>query len=194
MCAPEPRHGKTRRVRNLIVRTDHKRFKCVSVDESGTVAPGFCGARQFFKTSSNGVAPEMSARRLLKAEQKFTERGPPKVVTIAVCNCRHVVLSIQTDKCCWTPNVRDFLWLNQFDSREPAFPRYLRVFCIFFRLFQVAYAGEIAPIVVRFRKRFPAASSVDLCNTVNKSAMDKNVRKLWQRCRPTQAARFLAPD
>src|SRR6266568_3562373 len=43
------RHGKTRRVRNLIVRTDHKRFKCVPWIESGDCCTWFCGARQFFQ-------------------------------------------------------------------------------------------------------------------------------------------------
>src|SRR5207245_9963551 len=42
------RHGTTRRVRNLIVRTDHKRIKCGPSMESRVCCTWFCGARQFF--------------------------------------------------------------------------------------------------------------------------------------------------
>src|SRR5438132_10339575 len=40
------RHGKTRRVRNLIVRTAHNRFKCVSWIDSVDSCTWFCGDLQ----------------------------------------------------------------------------------------------------------------------------------------------------
>src|SRR5207244_13602180 len=62
------------------------------------------------------------------------------------------------------------------------FPSYLHVFGIFFPHFHSGLRWGIAASQVGVSSDFPGREPVwHLCNTVNKSAMDKKCAQLWQR-------------
>src|SRR5207248_11019616 len=60
----------------------------------GTVAPGFVARGNSSKTSFNVVDYRDVCAATPEGEQKFTERGPPNVVTLAVCNAGMYVVYI----------------------------------------------------------------------------------------------------
>src|SRR5438034_9794515 len=62
----------------------------------GTVAPGFVAHGNSSKTSFNGVPSRDVCAPPPQGAQKFTERGPPNGVTIAVCTAAVSLLSIPT--------------------------------------------------------------------------------------------------